>query len=342
MSDPIKIFGQEVSPQTLGILGAGIGGLFGAAGGSGQTSGSQGYAGGIPEYTASRSLVPDAFDPTGRRPGEAGRRYFTDTTFTRGADNAIMGGAELEAMNQAALEQQQAYQAAGEELLGLRALQQQQQYEAQQAAAAAQRAQQAALAQAQQNYYDSGAAAQQAYIDSLTQPTTTPDTTTADTTTADTITADTGLTVDEGPAIGPEQTRYDITTIPADGDYSQADVDYVIDALKAGDTTVNQIADLFVDGNIGGALEVIMLLGDMTPDQLSSSVNIDPITVNGERVSTGDPTKDMMITLINSGQTNMAEAAYMYGVSIPEMETLYQGFLNSLEAVQTAAQGGMM
>ena len=122
----MKLFGQEVSPKTLGILGAGLGGILGATSGKGQTSGTQGYTGGIPEYTATRTLVPGAFDSTGRRPGEAGRRYFTDVDFTRGPDNAILGGAELEAMNQAALEQQQAYEAAGKELLGLAALQQEQ------------------------------------------------------------------------------------------------------------------------------------------------------------------------------------------------------------------------
>ena len=114
-----NIFG--LSPQTLGILGAGLGGILGATGGKGQTSGTQGYTGGIPDYTATRTLVPGAFDSTGRRPGEAGRRYFTDVDFTRGPDNAILGGAEIAAMNQAALEQQQAYEAAGQELLGLAA-----------------------------------------------------------------------------------------------------------------------------------------------------------------------------------------------------------------------------
>ena len=51
-----------------------------------------GYTGGIPNYTATRELAPNAFaqtytTPTGeiapRRPGAAGRRYFTDTTFTQ-------------------------------------------------------------------------------------------------------------------------------------------------------------------------------------------------------------------------------------------------------------------
>jgi hypothetical protein len=50
-------------------------------------SGPIGYTGGIPEFGINRTLAPNAFSttlPTGepRRPGSAGRRYFTDTTFT--------------------------------------------------------------------------------------------------------------------------------------------------------------------------------------------------------------------------------------------------------------------
>ena len=59
-----------------------------------------GYTGGIPNYTATRELVPNAFastytTPTGevapRRPGMAGRRYFTDTQFTQSTDEPFMG-----------------------------------------------------------------------------------------------------------------------------------------------------------------------------------------------------------------------------------------------------------
>ena len=57
----MKLFGQEVSPKTLGILGAGLGGILGATGGKGQTSGTQGYTGGIPDYTATRTLVPVSY-----------------------------------------------------------------------------------------------------------------------------------------------------------------------------------------------------------------------------------------------------------------------------------------
>lgn len=69
---------------------SGIGQFIGA--GSNQQP--VGYTGGIPEYTVSRSLEPNAFatntgqvDPTtgapiARRPGSTGRSYFTPTTYT--------------------------------------------------------------------------------------------------------------------------------------------------------------------------------------------------------------------------------------------------------------------
>ena len=93
-------------------LAGGIGGLLGFAGGSPQSQGSQGYTGGIPELVAQRSLVPNAFDSTGRRPGEAGRRYFTSQAasdlYTSPGMNAagtprVMGQEYLDKLNADAL-----------------------------------------------------------------------------------------------------------------------------------------------------------------------------------------------------------------------------------------------
>ena len=70
--------------NAAGIIGAGIGGLFGLSGGSDGRNPS-GYQGGIPEYTYDRALKDNAFVPTmldaagetvARRPGSAGRSYF--------------------------------------------------------------------------------------------------------------------------------------------------------------------------------------------------------------------------------------------------------------------------
>jgi hypothetical protein len=112
-----------LSPQATGLLGTAIGGILGGLSGSGDTQGSQGYAGGIPDLMATRTAVPGAFAMDGRRPGEAGRRYFSDVQYTPVTDAtgapAIMGGAELAAMNQAALDRQKELSELGQGLLGM-------------------------------------------------------------------------------------------------------------------------------------------------------------------------------------------------------------------------------
>ena len=76
-----------------------------------------GYMGGIPNYTATRELAPDAFAPTyatptgevaARRPGMAGRRYFTDTQFTQSTDEPFMGvtAEQIADQDQAAIDEQ--------------------------------------------------------------------------------------------------------------------------------------------------------------------------------------------------------------------------------------------
>lgn len=72
----IKDFLSSDTGKAVTAIGGSLLGYFGGKGDS-QSQGSQGYTGGIPELVAQRSLVPNAFDSTGRRPGEAGRRYFT-------------------------------------------------------------------------------------------------------------------------------------------------------------------------------------------------------------------------------------------------------------------------
>ena len=125
-----NIFGLD--PKTFGLLGAGLGGIFGGLSDSGDTQGSQGYTGGIPDLTATRTPVPGAFGstyttPTGelapRTPGSSGRRYFSDVAYTPVTDAAglptIMGAAEFEAANQAALDRQQELTNLGTGLLGI-------------------------------------------------------------------------------------------------------------------------------------------------------------------------------------------------------------------------------
>jgi len=54
--------------------------FLGTGGGGGGGGRPVGYQGGIPTYTARREMLPIPQDPN-RRPGESGRRYFTDVQY---------------------------------------------------------------------------------------------------------------------------------------------------------------------------------------------------------------------------------------------------------------------
>ena len=89
--------------------------------GTGKQQQPVGYMGGIPNYTATRELAPNAFAPTyatptgevaARRPGMAGRRYFTDTTFEQSTDEPFMGvtAEQIAAQNQTAIDDQNLFE----------------------------------------------------------------------------------------------------------------------------------------------------------------------------------------------------------------------------------------
>jgi hypothetical protein len=121
---PVKPGGLGQIAKDIGVAGAlygiinpndssGLADFFG-------TGGRQqpiGYTGGIPNYTATRELAPNAFaqtytTPTGevapRVPGSTGRRYFTDPTFTQSTDTPFIGitAEQIAAQNQAAIDDQ--------------------------------------------------------------------------------------------------------------------------------------------------------------------------------------------------------------------------------------------
>jgi hypothetical protein len=75
---------DETTFNPAGIA-TGIAGIYGLMGGNQVQTG--GYNKPIPKLTATREQIPYAADPN-RRPGEAGRSYFTDTQFTAPADAA--------------------------------------------------------------------------------------------------------------------------------------------------------------------------------------------------------------------------------------------------------------
>lgn len=71
------------NPEAVAFGGAGIAQLLGLSDGPAQTP--TGYQGGIPNYTLNRELLPHPTPDPNRRPGSAGRRYFTDASYTGGA-----------------------------------------------------------------------------------------------------------------------------------------------------------------------------------------------------------------------------------------------------------------
>jgi hypothetical protein len=84
------LFGDDKGGWDLLKLGALGGGALSLLGGNKSSSTPSGYQGGIPRYTATRSMVnaPTA----GRRPGAGGTRYGGDVTFTPQGSSPIGGG----------------------------------------------------------------------------------------------------------------------------------------------------------------------------------------------------------------------------------------------------------
>ena len=74
-------FDDLLSSKTgQGLLNLGVSAATEYFGGNDPKVDQAGYQGGIPEYEVQRERVPNIYDPN-RRPGSAGRRYFTDTQF---------------------------------------------------------------------------------------------------------------------------------------------------------------------------------------------------------------------------------------------------------------------
>lgn len=78
---------------------AGISGLMGGGGGSQKPTG---YQGTVPSLTAVREQLPMPVTDPARRPGSAGRRYFTDTQYVPKANTAGIAAAQTGAQQQAA------------------------------------------------------------------------------------------------------------------------------------------------------------------------------------------------------------------------------------------------
>ncbi len=104
--DSVETF-LNTNPALEGLISGGIAGAASSAfmPDYGQKTG---YQGKIPEYTAVRERVPMAAPVAGqapRRPGSAGRRYFTDTQFAERPDTGIPSVQQAQATAQAQAQQ---------------------------------------------------------------------------------------------------------------------------------------------------------------------------------------------------------------------------------------------
>jgi hypothetical protein len=106
LSDILDNFGMD---EIIGLLGA----YGGYEGWFNTDQEKAGYQGKIPDYTAVRDRVPIDWD-SGRRPGEYGQRYFTDTTYAETPEDMLkrvnapsLADAKAGAIAQAAQLQQQ-------------------------------------------------------------------------------------------------------------------------------------------------------------------------------------------------------------------------------------------
>ena len=104
--DSVEAF-LNTNPALEGLI---SGGIAGAASSAFLPDYDQktGYQGKVPEYTAVRERVPMQAPVEGqapRRPGSAGRRYFTDTQFAERPDTKVPSVAEAQATAQAEAQQ---------------------------------------------------------------------------------------------------------------------------------------------------------------------------------------------------------------------------------------------
>jgi hypothetical protein len=259
-----------------------------------------GYTGGIPNYTATRELAPNAFastytTPDGevapRRPGMAGRRYFTDTQFTQSTDEPFMGVTkeQIAAQNQAAIDDQAFF----ESILG--------NVETESAAARA---------------------AEQANTD--TTGTATTDTTGA----GDTLTlnAADGTTSTTGSGMGPIGTAEQIANNPA------ATTTLTVDDSQTPRQRYTEILDTQVDASQDGLDEdeqkliaAAITKGGFGIDEIATRYGAQPIDVvegllrgefqTPEQVAAMYPTLDepmLIATLLDQGKTTPEEVAAYY------------------------------
>ena len=275
-----------------------------------------GYTGGIPNYMASREVAPNAFaqtytTPTGevapRRPGAAGRRYFTDTTFTQDTGTPFMGitAEQIAAQNQAAQDERDLFDL----LLG---------------SAATQRTEQEAATAAEQAA--ATAAAQKATTDTTGTATTdttggTTGTTGAAGTTSITYTGDNLDTLVALPTQGPfniqsDERVYneDLAQLPRTN-LSESDRETLRGLIGTGTISLEEAARYFDAINPQGTIMRDKISAILNPATTTSTTTEDAVDRVGNLAELADEAGISEIDLINNllrGGTNTPEEIVEY------------------------------
>ena len=281
--------------------------------GTGRPQQPVGYTGGIPNYTATRELAPNAFastytTPDGelatRRPGMAGRRYFTDTQFTQSADEPLMGATkeQIAAQNQAAIDDQALF----ESILGG--------VEAQRVADAA-----------------TPVATPVATTDSLAANSGMGPIGTAEQI-ANNTAATTTLTVN------PQFTLEDVN--PVDG-FDAQEQSTIANIIASGQKSIGEIADLYDDVERGDVVEGLLRGNFKTP--AGEALSFSPARIADMSDEITEP--QLIAALLEQGRTTPEEVAVyykdhpVYGGLTPE--SVIEAF-RDLGGKRQFAQGGML
>tara|TARA_R100000773_G_scaffold16672_1_gene15173 strand:- start:1460 stop:4453 length:2994 start_codon:yes stop_codon:yes gene_type:complete len=231
--------GQFVSDNAPALLTSALGGLFGLLDDDEQQP--AGYQGGIPDYTAQRSLLPNAFDQTDRRPGSMGRRYFTDTRFVpTGETQGVLQGIGVPAPAVAATTPEldtEAFAASTPADTSADAID--------------------VLTGAQPAAQSVAQPATQPVAQPVTQPVAQP------------VTQPATQPVVVQPPPPPPPTPYE--AIPVDGEYTSGERDIVAEAIASGETTIPKAAGRF-GVSTGDVIEELLRGNYQTPEQVIESL----------------------------------------------------------------------
>lgn len=312
------------------LIGAGLGAAFGLT--DKDDPNPSGYQGGIPEYKYNRSLVPGIFDPSDRRPGSAGRSYFTQGAYDPTMETvdgvevqSTLGGAQRRADAVDAATQQATqdalYQQIYDDFVALQPGDDTPGSGSMEAAAGMGAAQ------------DVAAAATPAPTPISATPTGGGTPIPSDITFSPEVTAEDFAI---GAATGPLQEPTPLESynaIAVDDDYSPEEVDLVTSLISSEDIQIPDVAGRF---NVS--------TGDIVEDLLRNQGFTPPQVVNLLQPTNPNITEEtLMVELLLGGHTTPEEVATYYQTQFPGITPeQVSANLTQYTDTQTLAQGGML